>query len=101
MALGKSITDTKGITCNYWRIAGLLEYPLLNKSVKQKIILHGFVTEDFRNTEGAEAATELFFNVQNIDDVFTMTRGLTDEYAYTYLKLLPEFEGAVDILEDE
>ena len=96
MALLKNVSNTKGVVCNYWRIACLSEHAMLDGSVKQRIILHGYINKDFRATQGAEPASEIVYLVQDVDDAYTVTKGISYDGAYSYLKLLPEFEGAQD-----
>lgn len=95
MALRKKITLDNGISLNYHRIASLH----VTTNVLNTIEVKSYVNQKQR-TKDAPSTEDI--------DVYTRTQFLTCDYdqnmsvvsAYEYLKTLPEFEGATDVLED-
>ena len=99
MAINKNEVLPNGIPISYWRIASLV--CIVNQQSIIEVV--GYVDQEQREREqqyDPESSIEPL-------DVVTETRFLTVEYdpnmsvnkAYEYLKSLPEFHGAEDVLE--
>ena len=98
MALKKIITNDKGITTEYFRIANI-EQNFINPQPLLEIYIYGYTDESFRLTEKDEAdkdkQTVVYFERFQLplDD----TKGYSREDIYNRLKTeVPLFEGAED-----
>ena len=95
MALKKKIIQDDGVTTEYHRI--LYVQSTVNSHCSIAVI--SLVSEENRDKQ---LAGEIQQHYQKIDTYETTEYDdLTIEKAYEYLKTLPEFEGAEDILEEK
>lgn len=117
MALSKKITLESGVAVNYHRVVSvntitnhanvieLASYTSKAKRTEEKAALEAGRANAAAAAEGGEAP-----NAGAVEhDVFIYTnyysadydQGMTIVDAYEWVKALPEFEGATDVLEDE
>lgn len=105
MAIKKTVVADNGITTEYHRIA------LVTIDVNQQntILVHSYLSEDARQIE-KDYAAGLYSHLEAgaMKFPYVEARYISTNYdvcmsinkAYDYLKTLPEFEGAEDVLED-
>lgn len=99
MALSKRITAESGVTTYYHRIVGFNTF--LN--VQNTIEVASYTSRAKRDEEKAALADGAEHNVY-IETMLVEVEydpAMTPQTAYEYLKTLPKFEGANDVLEDE
>lgn len=89
MALLKQITQNDRVITSYHRI--LLIQSVVNSHTSISVL--SYVDQDSRNIEPTESRVYKSCITYEMEYVENMTI----EDAYTYLKTLPEFEGAEDI----
>lgn len=92
MALKKEVRQDNGIVTNYHRI--LFIQSTINSHTSISVL--SYVDEPSRDQEGTETPPYKVAITYETDYV----KNMTIKKAYEYLKTLPEFEGAEDILDD-
>lgn len=92
MALKKEVRQDNGIVTTYHRI--LLVQSTINSHTSIAVV--SYLDESSRKQDTAEKPIYKVAVTYETDYVENMTIKM----AYDYLKTLPEFEGAVDILDD-
>ncbi len=89
-----------GITANYWKVREI-NFDCIKK--RGIIIAELYVSEELR-LAGKNSVTRKMFNVKSVDgswpfDIANLQGSNSYlEFAYNYLKTLPEFSGAVDLI---
>lgn len=99
MALSKRIALGNGVTVNYHRVVGVN----VTTNVQNTIETASYTSRAKRAEEAAAVKTGEPMDVY-IETVFRTVpydQEMTVVSAYEHLKTLPEFEGAVDVLEEE
>lgn len=99
MALSKRITAENGITLYYHRIVSINTFV----NVQNSIEVASYTSRAKREEEKAALADGAEHNVY-IETMLVEVEydpAMTPQSAYEYLKTLPKFEGANDVLEDE
>lgn len=99
MALSKRVALGNGVTVNYHRVVGFN----VTTNVQNTIEVASYTSRAKRAEEEAAVAASEPMNVY-IETVYHSVPydpTMTVAGAYEYLKTLPEFEGAVDVLDDE
>lgn len=105
MALKKGIVGNDGVAVSYHRIIGV------------SMVVHGlisievgsYVNESYRNNQKVFEQEQSEGKQTTVTPPYILTRyfimpynnSFTISSAYEYLKTLPEFEGAEDVLDDE
>lgn len=92
MALKKEIRQDNGVVTNYHRI--LFIQSIINSHTSISVL--SYIDEDGRKQENTEKPPYKIAITYCTDYIENMTV----KKAYEYLKTLPEFEGAEDILDD-
>lgn len=94
MALVKSILENNGVTTTYHRI--LYISSAINSSVS--ITVASYINEQGRNSEkiSNDFDTRPYMSVITYETAYK--ENFTIQEAYSYLKTLPQFEGAIDAL---
>lgn len=92
MALLKTIKQPDGVTTNYHRI--LFVDSVINSHVS--IVVLSYIDEEGRENDSPESRMYKVSTTYELD----YEKNMTVERAYQYLKSLPDFEGAADILDD-
>lgn len=92
MALFKTIKQPDGVTTTYHRI--LFIDSMINSHVS--IVVMSYIDEEGRKNSSPEARA---YNV-TVTYEKEYEKNMTVERAYQYLKTLPQFEDAEDILDD-
>lgn len=95
MALFKEIKQPDGVKTNYHRILYLNK--IINSHVSIAVL--SYIDEDSRAEEKTLGNNNQY--KANITYETRYNKDMSIEEAYSYLKTLPEFEGAVDILEGD
>lgn len=91
MALCKSICQEDGVTTSYHRILYLMQ--TVNR--QNSIVVVSYVNEEARSNEKDNIMTQPYQKSITYEVPYDET--MTIESAYTYLKTLPQFEGAEDV----
>lgn len=95
MAIGKNIKIENGLTLTYHRVYSVVNN--INSSID--VCVMSYVNQNDRTMEKENSETVYssltVYNTNRTADVYTASD------AYDFLKSLPEFEGAIDILEGE
>lgn len=92
MALLKTIKQPDGVTTTYHRV--LFVDSMINSHVSIAVL--SYIDEEGRNNDSPESRAYKVSTSYEIE----YEKNMTVEKAYQYLKSLPEFEGATDILDD-
>lgn len=92
MALLKTIKQPDGVTTTYHRI--LFVDSMINSHVS--VVVLSYIDEEGRNNDSPDSRAYKVSTTYELDYV----KNMTVEKAYRYLKTLPEFEGATDVLDD-
>lgn len=95
MALKKKVIQDDGVTTEYHRI--LYVQSTVNSHCSVAVI--SLASEEIRNKQLAGEIQQPYQKIVTYET--TEYDDLTIEKAYEYLKTLPEFEGAEDILEEK
>lgn len=95
MALKKKVVQDDGVTTEYHRI--LYVQSTVNSHCSVAVI--SLVSEEIRNKQLVGEIQQPYQKIVTYET--TEYDDLTIEKAYEYLKTLPEFEGAEDILEEK
>lgn len=100
MALSKSIALSNGITVDYHRVVSVTNVT----NVQLTVEVGSYTSEDMRLAEKASALSR---DAGGADPYISTSWFVVDPYregmdvseAYAYIKTLPEFEGATDVME--
>lgn len=102
MALNKEITESNGVVTTYHRIAMVK----IDTNQENTILIHSYLSESARQIE-KDYASGVYENIEEggMNWPYVSSRYITCDYneamtipnAYSYLKTLPEFEGATDV----
>lgn len=95
MALYKEIRQPDGVFTSYHRIIYIMSFT--NSHVS--IAVASYVDEDIRTAEKNNVITQPYIQAVTYETGYV--ENMTIETAYNYLKTLPDFEGATDILEED
>lgn len=99
MALSKNITMEDGVLCRYHRVYSVT----VRVNGDREVIVRSYPTKAARAAEKEAQAAMTYSPIYARDTRRIMTYGesvdVTD--AYAWLKTLPEFEGASDVLEED
>lgn len=93
MALKKEILQDDGIITNYHRI--LMIQSTINSCTS--IVVFSYINQDSREMEDTNSQIYKVAKTYEMDYI----ENITNEEAYSYLKTLPEFIGAEDVLEEK
>lgn len=95
MALKKKVIQDDGVTTEYHRIL----YVQSTVNSHCSVVVISLVSEEIRDKQLAGEIQQPYQKIVTYET--TEYDDLTIEKAYEYLKTLPEFEGAEDILEEK
>lgn len=99
MALNKSITMDDGVLCRYHRVLSVA----VEVNGDRTVTVRSYPTKTARAAEKAALAARTWPGIYARDTPLTMdyeeSIGVAD--AYEWLKSLPMFEGASDVLEED
>lgn len=93
MALYKAIKQNDGVTTNYHRIL----YVQITTNRQNSIAVLSYVDDTSRDAEKGNVMSQPYQKAVTYETAYDPN--MTIEAAYGYLKTLPLFEGATDILE--
>ncbi len=98
MALSKNITMADGVLCRYHRVFSVA----VRTNGDRTVVVRSYPTKTARQAEKEAIERGTWPGVYARDEPFTMAYeesvGVAD--AYEWLKTLPQFEGATDVLEE-
>lgn len=105
MALEKGIVGPDGVAVSYHRIVTIRMF--VNSSVTIEVV--SYVNKNYRQNQIEFKNSESQGETPTVTYPYTMasyydmpyTESITLTDAYEYLKTLPEFEGAVDVWDDD
>lgn len=90
MALCKGIRQEDGVTTNYHRILYMMQ--TVNKQISIAVV--SYVDEESRDSEKGNTMAQPYQKAVTYETDYDPA--MTIEGAYTWLKTLPQFEGATD-----
>lgn len=91
MALFKEIRQSDGVTTNYHRIL----YITMTTNRQNSVAVVSYVDEASRGDEKDSVIAQPYQKAITYETAYDST--MTIESAYSFLKTLPQFEGATDI----
>lgn len=94
MALYKPIKQDDGVTTTYHRIM----FCQLTTNVSISIAVLSYISKEAREEERRGNVKQPY--VRSVTYEAEYDKNMTVEKAYEFLKMLPDFDGAEDILED-
>ena len=91
MALFKEIKQDDGVTTNYHRIL----YITVTTNRQNSIAVLSYVDDTSRESEKDNVISQPYQKAITYETTYDPT--MTIESAYSFLKTLPQFEGAIDV----